>query len=184
MVIRRLLAAASGCLAVLAVAACTTAPSAPGAAAATSRAAPHRAAPHRAGLAGTRSHAGAATDSITLAFAGDVNFAGRTARLLGNPATSFGPIVTVLRSADFAAVNLETAVTGRGTPQPKTYHFRARPAAFTALRDAGIDLVTMANNHVLDYGQASSDTMAAARAARFPYAAIPGSTPPRRGRRT
>ena len=173
MVIRRLLAAASGCLAVLAVAACTTAPSAPGAAAAASRAAPHRAAPHRAGLAGTRSHAGAATDSITLAFAGDVNFAGRTARLLGNPATSFGPIVTVLRSADFAAVNLETAVTGRGTPQPKTYHFRAQPAAFTALRDAGIDLVTMANNHVLDYGQAGlSDTMAAARAARFPYVGI------------
>jgi len=178
MVIRRLLAVASGCLALLAGAACTTAPSAPPAAATGSRAAPHRATsqratPPQAGLAGTRGHAGAAADDITLAFAGDVNFAGRTARLLGNPATSFGSIATVLRSADFAAVNLETAVTSGGTPQPKTYHFRAQPAAFTALRDAGVDLVTMANNHVLDYGPVGlSDTMAAARAARFPYVGI------------
>ena len=64
-------------------------------------------------------------------------------------------------------------MTGGGTPQPKTYHFRAPAAAFTALRHAGIDLVTMANNHVLDYGLAGlADTLAAARAARFPYVGI------------
>ena len=111
--------------------------------------------------------------SVTLAFAGDVNFAGRTARLLGDPATAFGPIASVLRSADFTAVNLETAVTGRGMPQPKNYHFRTTPLAFTALRDAGVDLVTMANNHVLDYGPIGlADTLAAAKAARFPYVGI------------
>ncbi len=110
---------------------------------------------------------------VTLAFAGDVHFTGRTARLLENPATAFGPVTSVLKSADFTAVNLETAVTSRGAPQPKTYHFRTTPEAFTALRDAGIDLVTMANNHVLDYGQAGlADTLAAARAARFPYVGI------------
>jgi poly-gamma-glutamate capsule biosynthesis protein CapA/YwtB (metallophosphatase superfamily) len=79
----------------------------------------------------------------------------------------------VLTSASFTAVNLETAVTSRGTPQPKTYHFRTNPLAFTALRDGGVDLVTMANNHVLDYGQAGlADTLAAAKAARFPYVGI------------
>jgi poly-gamma-glutamate synthesis protein (capsule biosynthesis protein) len=110
---------------------------------------------------------------VTLAFAGDVNFTGRTGLLLSDPATAFGPIAAVLRSADFTALNLETAVTGRGAPQPKTYHFRAPPAAFTALRDAGVDLVTMANNHSLDYGPAGlADTLAAARAARFPYVGI------------
>lgn len=110
---------------------------------------------------------------VTLAFAGDVHFTGRTARLLKDPATAFGPVTSVLKSADFTAVNLETAVTSRGTPQPKTYHFRTTPKAFTALRDAGIDLVTMANNHVLDYGQAGlADTLAAAKAARFPYVGI------------
>src|SRR5260370_11377490 len=70
-------------------------------------------------------------------------------------------------------MNLETAVTNRGAPQPKTYHFRTSPLAFTALRDAGVALVTMANNHVLDYGQTGlADTLAAARAARFPYVGI------------
>jgi hypothetical protein len=58
--------------------------------------------------------------------------------------TAFGPITGVLRSADFAAVNLETAITSGETPQPKTYHLRAPAAAFTALRDASIDLVTIA----------------------------------------
>ena len=79
----------------------------------------------------------------------------------------------MLRAASFTALNLETAVTSRGRPQPKTYHFRTTPVAFTALRDAGVDLVTMANNHVLDYGQVGlADTLAAARAARFPYVGI------------
>jgi poly-gamma-glutamate synthesis protein (capsule biosynthesis protein) len=112
----------------------------------------------------------AAAGEITLAFAGDVHFAGRVARLLKDPATAFGPITSVLRSADFTAVNLETAVTSRGRPQPKTYHFATTPDAFTALRDAGVDLVTIANNHVLDYGQIGlADTLAAAHAAHFAY---------------
>ena len=110
---------------------------------------------------------------VTLAFAGDVHFEGRTARLLKDPVIAFGPIASLLRQADFTAVNLETAVTSRGTPQPKKYHFRTSPTAFTALRAAGVDLVTMANNHVLDYGQAGlADTLAAAKATRFPYVGI------------
>ena len=113
---------------------------------------------------------------VTLAFAGDVHFTGRTARLLHDPATAFGPISSVLRAASFTALNLETAVTSRGRPQPKAYHFRTTPVAFTALRDAGVNLVTMANNHVLDYGQVGlADTLAAARAARFPYVGIGAS---------
>jgi poly-gamma-glutamate synthesis protein (capsule biosynthesis protein) len=115
----------------------------------------------------------AAGPGITLAFAGDVHFTGRTAGLLKHPARAFGQITSVLRSADLTMLNLETAVTRRGVPQPKTYHFRTTPAAFTALRDAGVDLVTMANNHVLDYGQTGlADTLAAAKATRFPVVGI------------
>jgi poly-gamma-glutamate capsule biosynthesis protein CapA/YwtB (metallophosphatase superfamily) len=132
------------------------------------------------GAAGGASHsahpstaANTPRSDITLAFAGDVHFTGRTAGLLADPAAAIGPIASVLRSADFTALNLETAVTSRGTPEPKTYHFRTTPDAFTALRDAGVSLVTLANNHVLDYGQAGlADTLAAARAARFPYVGI------------
>jgi len=116
-----------------------------------------------------RSTGAGTSSSITLAFAGDVHFTGRTARLLSHPATAFGPIAPLLRSADLTLVNLETAVTSGGTPQPKYYHFRTNPEAFTALRDAGIDVANMANNHVLDYGRVGlADTMAAARRAHFP----------------
>jgi poly-gamma-glutamate capsule biosynthesis protein CapA/YwtB (metallophosphatase superfamily) len=127
----------------------------------------------RASLVVMHRHPVAAPGEITLAFAGDVHFAGRVARLLKDPATTFGPIALVLGSADFTAVNLETAVTGRGRPQPKTYHFATTPVAFTALRDAGVDLVTMANNHILDYGQTGlADTLAAAKAAQFPFVGV------------
>ena len=79
----------------------------------------------------------------------------------------------MLSAADFTAVNLETAVTARGVPQPKQFHFRTTGKAFTAVRAAGIDLVTMANNHALDYGRIGlHDTIAAARRARFPYVGI------------
>lgn len=124
----------------------------------------------RAGPVVKRRRPVAVSGDITLAFAGDVHFAGRVARLLRDPATTFGPIASVLKSADFTAVNLETPVTSRGRPQPKTYHFSTTPVAFTALRDAGVDLVTVANNHILDYGQTGlGDTLAAANAAHFPY---------------
>lgn len=173
MVIRRLLTVAPAVAALLA-SACTTS-ARPATAPATSTSSASRsagpAASHQPSPAGRRRNG--RPGRITLAFAGDVHFTGRTARLLRHPASAFGPIARVLRAADFTAVNLETAVTSRGRPQPKTYHFRATPTAFSALRDAGINLVTMANNHVLDYGRTGlRDTLAAARAARFPYVGI------------
>src|SRR5579862_132341 len=168
---RRLLIVLPALLALLGLAAaCTTAPAAPPTAAPARTAQP---ASHSATPSSRTASAPAAAGSVTLAFAGDVHFTGRTAPLLNDPATAFGPVAAVLKSADFTAVNLETAVTSGGTPQPKTYHFRTTPLAFTALRDAGVDLVTMANNHVLDYGRAGlADTLAAARAKRFPYVGI------------
>lgn len=106
---------------------------------------------------------------VRLAFAGDVHFTGRTLRLLDDPETAFGAIAPALRGADVTLLNLETAVTDRGTPQPKTYHFRAPKTAFAALRAAGVDAVSIANNHILDYGrQGLSDTLDAAREAGYP----------------
>ncbi len=70
--------------------------------------------------------------------------------------------------------NLETAITTRGTATPgKAFTFRAPPTAFDALRRAGIDVVTMANNHGLDYGPVGlADTLAAIRATHFPTVGI------------
>jgi poly-gamma-glutamate capsule biosynthesis protein CapA/YwtB (metallophosphatase superfamily) len=111
----------------------------------------------------------AAEQTVTFAFAGDVHFTGRTAALLRDPASAVGPFTKQLKAADLAMVNLETAITRRGTPEPKAFHFRAGPAAYEALRDAGIDVASVGNNHALDYGRVGlADTLDYAHRAGFP----------------
>jgi hypothetical protein len=111
---------------------------------------------------------------VTLAFGGDVHFEGAIgSRLAADPPTTLGPIARVLRRADLAMVNLETAVTERGTPAPKDFTFRAPPSALTALKEAGVDVVTMANNHGEDFGVVGlRDSLAAAREADFPVVGV------------
>ena len=110
---------------------------------------------------------------MTLAFAGDVHFAGDLAARLADPGTAMGPMAATLAAADVSVVNLETAVTTRGTAQPKQFTFRSPPAAFTALTKAGVDVVTMANNHALDYGPTGvPDTLDAAKAAGMPVVGL------------
>jgi poly-gamma-glutamate capsule biosynthesis protein CapA/YwtB (metallophosphatase superfamily) len=108
--------------------------------------------------------------SVTLAFAGDVHFESPIAeRLASSPASVLGPIAPILRRADLAVVNLETAVTDRGTPQPKAYTFRASESAFAALRSGGVDVANVANNHGMDYGLVGlRETLSAARRAGLP----------------
>ena len=110
---------------------------------------------------------------VTLAFAGDVHFTGRTAALLDNPATAFGPIATTLAAADVAMVNLETAITGRGREEPNEFHFRAPPVSLDTLAAAGVDLASLANNHAVDYGPLGlRDTLEAAASGRLPVVGV------------
>jgi len=65
-------------------------------------------------------------------------------------------IAGVLRKGDAAWINLEGPVTTIGTPKPgKTYTFRGPPAMGAALRRAGVDVVTLGNNHAVDYGRSA-----------------------------
>jgi hypothetical protein len=111
---------------------------------------------------------------VTIALGGDVYFQGRLGvRLARDPATALAEAVPLLAPADVTIVNLETAVTTRGAPEPKQYRFRTSPTAFTALRGAGVDVVTMANNHGLDYGLVGvDDAVAGAAAAGVPLIGI------------
>lgn len=95
----------------------------------------------------------------TLVFLGDVAPA-RTmeAQLLRyGPAYPWAGLGPLLRDADLAVVNLESALTTQGQPLDKPYLVRAHPRWGRALAEGGIDLVTLANNHVLDYGPAGLD---------------------------
>lgn len=111
---------------------------------------------------------------FSFAFAGDVNFAERTATLLStDPSTVFGVAAPVLAAADLTMVNLETAITTAGAKQSKSFTFRAPPVALTALRAGGIDVATMANNHGADYGASGlQDTLAAISASGFPVVGV------------
>jgi len=107
---------------------------------------------------------------VTLAFGGDVHFESPIReRLTASPSSVLAPIAPVLRRADIAMVNLETAVTDRGEPAPKEYVFRAPTNAFAALTAGGIDVATVANNHGMDFGTTGlRDTLAAGRRAGLP----------------
>jgi poly-gamma-glutamate synthesis protein (capsule biosynthesis protein) len=107
---------------------------------------------------------------FTIAFAGDVHFAERTAdRLAADPSTAFGVAAPGLAAADLTVVNLETAITTTGEPEAKSFTFRAPQSAFDALRDAGVDVASMDNNHGADYGAVGvQDSLAAIAGSGFP----------------
>lgn len=70
-----------------------------------------------------------------------------------DPAFVWGDTLPLWKAVDLRFVNLECVIASGGDPWiPKVFHFRARPRAVEALRAAGIDLVTLANNHILDFG--------------------------------
>ena len=83
-------------------------------------------------------------------------------RMVGERLTRVAPteivdraVVEVAREADVFLLNLECAISDRGErwPDPdKPFFFRAPPVAVEVLRHLGVDVVTLANNHALDYG--------------------------------
>lgn len=107
--------------------------------------------------------------AVTFAFGGDVNFPTGSilaGRLADDPTTALGPGASqLLGGVDLSMVNLETALTDGSCPdpQPKQYVFWAPPAAVSAFRGAGVTLVTEANNHGEDCGQAGLQMSLTAR---------------------
>ncbi len=158
---------------VLLAAACSSASSAPPASS-VSVPSSSRSPSSPGGAAVSPTTSGTTADSrpITLAFGGDVNFEGRVAHLLDGT-DGLADLRPVLGGADVAMVNFETAITDRGTPQPKIYHFRTSPKALVTLQKAGIDGVSMANNHAVDFGaDGLTDTLAAQQASPIPVIGI------------
>jgi poly-gamma-glutamate capsule biosynthesis protein CapA/YwtB (metallophosphatase superfamily) len=71
-------------------------------------------------------------------------------------------------------LNLETAITTSGSPMPgKQFTFRAPASALAELEAAGVDAVSMANNHAVDYGAIGlRDTLAAKHSSMLPGVGI------------
>lgn len=91
-------------------------------------------------------------ETVRIAFGGDSSFTGLEGALSGDPGAVLSAVAPTLQAADLAIVNLEAALATGGSPEPKAFNFRVPPAALSALSAAGVDAVTMANNHGMDFG--------------------------------
>lgn len=93
--------------------------------------------------------------AMEIAFVGDVMLGRLVADELRRrpPEYPWGDTLPLLRRADLLVGNLEFVLATDGRPWPgKAFHFRADPGAVASLETAGFALVSVANNHVLDFG--------------------------------
>ncbi len=95
----------------------------------------------------------------TLAFGGDVTLGRVLNEALYDPERRdqiLGGVAETFRSADVALVNAEGVIAGGGRfydkGESRPYTYRAHPLAMDVLADAGIDVLSVGNNHVNDYG--------------------------------
>ena len=113
-----------------------------------------------------------------ICFAGDINLDENwdTTRYLdkckGDISRCISPeLLFHMQGADIMCLNNEFTYSTTGSPMSgKTYTFRANPSRVWVLREMGVDVVKLANNHVYDYGkQAFLDTMETLKEAGIKY---------------
>lgn len=108
-------------------------------------------------------------DEVTITFAGDILFDDNYA-VMARVAQNGGDItygidselIREMQGADIMMLNNEFPYSDRGEPlEDKQFTFRAKPSTSSYLNEMGVDIVSLANNHAYDYGEAAFlDTMA------------------------
>jgi poly-gamma-glutamate capsule biosynthesis protein CapA/YwtB (metallophosphatase superfamily) len=114
---------------------------------------------------------------VKLALAGDTMLGRKVAEAIRNdgPESLFSEgVVAAAKEADLFVLNLECCISDRGSPWAdpyKPFFFRAPPTAVEVLSLLGVDCVTLANNHALDFGpDALLDTFEHLRSAGIAWA--------------
>jgi poly-gamma-glutamate capsule biosynthesis protein CapA/YwtB (metallophosphatase superfamily)/DNA-binding beta-propeller fold protein YncE len=103
-------------------------------------------------------------EKITLFFVGDVMLDREVKKAIekygeGDFKFSFLKISPLLKEADILVGNLEGPVSDKGKKVGSIYSFRMDPKAIEGLKFAGFDILSLANNHIFDYGrEALEDT--------------------------
>ena len=115
---------------------------------------------------------------FTVCFAGDINLDENwctTQYMSAQPNGIYDCIseelVGSMKTADIMCLNNEFSYSAQGQPlEGKAYTFRANPERVEVLHQLGVDAVTLANNHVYDYGkEAMLDTFEVLEDAGIPY---------------
>ncbi len=100
---------------------------------------------------------------VILGFVGDILLGARVAEAIAAHGVHYpwDGVRDVFLATDIVLGNLETPVSTRGTPEAnKQWTFRSHPSTLEGLAAAGVTVVNLANNHVLDYGaEALIDTL-------------------------
>ena len=96
------------------------------------------------------------TKPVTLLFTGDVLLSDHVLNNYKNSGIEgvLSPeLLNELQDADITVINNEFPFSTRGTQAPdKQFTFRVDPTYVSVLTDMGVDIATLANNHVLDFG--------------------------------
>jgi poly-gamma-glutamate capsule biosynthesis protein CapA/YwtB (metallophosphatase superfamily) len=90
---------------------------------------------------------------ISIVFAGDtmMDWSIRETVKTKGPDYPFRYVKKEVEASDYAVVNLETAVTDHTGVFSKEYNFKSDPVALQGLKNAGFDLISLANNHTMDF---------------------------------
>jgi|SRR5579875_988829 poly-gamma-glutamate capsule biosynthesis protein CapA/YwtB (metallophosphatase superfamily) len=116
------------------------------------------------------------TTGLRLLLVGDVMLGRGVNEVLRqqDAAYPWGDTLALFAGTDWRACNLECVISDRGEPwepELKAFHFRSDLKNLAVLQAAGIDTVTLANNHSLDFGRdALFDTLRALDAAGIRHA--------------
>ncbi len=106
----------------------------------------------------------ASEGDIRLVFGGDVTLAAWYPEIVPDVRDHewpFARLQGLFHSADVVMVNCETAITRAEKREPKQFNFKMDPDLVPVFPKSGISLVTLANNHVYDYGaEGLRDTLA------------------------
>lgn len=122
--------------------------------------------------------AGIEEKSVTLTFAGDINFDDSWPTMAyfhqnGDVLTNVidSDYLSLMNDADLMWINNEFTYSSGGSPlSGKAYTFHSAPSNVSLLKEMGIDIVGLANNHVYDYGvSALLDTFTTLENAGIPY---------------
>ena len=117
-------------------------------------------------------------DNVTISFAGDISLAdnweimpyykSRGKKIYGLLSEE---LVNYMKQTDLMIINNEFCFSNRGTPLAnKKYTFRANPNNISIYDEIGVDMVTLANNHVYDFGEyAFLDTLDTLKKYNMPY---------------
>lgn len=92
--------------------------------------------------------------TVLLAAVGDVMLGRTVEEFAGKYGVSypFAPVAQALAQANIAAGNLECAIALGGQRFDKYYTFRAHPTLALGLGQSGLNVMNLANNHILDFG--------------------------------